>query len=269
MSPDWSKQALVGTAQFHAVLHHAAHADLQSRSSHHVATHRRPAEPRCPPEKLMPPQAVAYFGLLMSGVHELALPEWLKIVHDEGSTLHYEVIRFLMHNYDETYSSKWYRPHIRYLMSQYLSIKDAPSIQSIKGSYAFLFEMLTVQASDAPDFLAAQQAKQANMIEALRTHTEDIPLFTFSELLWPWSLELTELFLENLLANKFHRFNDYILEQGLKRYSYFFALDMDSQLLRSVLQLMGHRNYDQEKHHVEIVLDFRQHMVTAIKGETR
>lgn len=279
MTQDFSSRAVSGTVNHHDMLREAAHADVHLRTSRQIGTHHGEFEHfEYRVERPIPPEAVQSLQLMLRGIHQLALYEWLHTVHQLGYQPQIDVVARLMQFFREPHSPPFY-----ILTNQLFGVQGVQAAQAIYQDVNLTLSQMKLLRVE-PLQVHAMQLEHQRKIQLVTQFMEEIEtpanLSYVKHIKRPWSRELSELFLETVLNHTGY----YISRQKLSPFAYFWSLESNPHMLKMIFaeiddfisgyesspKLRDHiANYNaiEQRRSTHAILDFRKHMIATIKGE--
>lgn len=268
MNSHWLDQAVMGTVDSANLLSTAASAGVQQRVLYKVAqqTHALPAN--TPIKNPVPAEAVAYLRLLLNGIHELALLDWLTTIYEMGYQMPFEVIvLFIDFLAKKGINNVFWYP----LIKRAFGVNGRLRATVVLGDMA----LNERQKDFISDKLSAAYEKTAEppplMLDITRRLTENptaflnlSPLLEVNQL---WTAALTQAFIE-YVASSGGTYDQY----GLQYFLYHMDLDFADMALErwTITDYLEHsphfiKVYPQNMQMIRVVLDFRQRMVETIR----
>lgn len=264
MREDFLKQAVSGTAHHHDVLLEAADFDIHRRASLKVqysseawvsfATQYRIENP-------VPTAAIQYWYVMRTGLHREALLDWFLAILEQGYQLQIELVASIVDFVSTGWIYKQWFPIVR----QILGTEGMDIAKQILEGETLTWGQKTLlyDENQAHDWIQMPE-KLHNVTQLLRQAISQSKLIFPEDLrshLWVWSYELTRAFCEYKTKNEPFPW----IFNNIKDHVYHFSLDLTADDVNCFISLLG--DDDHGKQMLRSVLDFRQRMVAAIKGD--
>lgn len=281
--PDWIDQAFIGTDDPFTLLVNAARSDLSQRVRYQLA-HDQNTLPDMGylHKKPIPQAAVRYLHVMLNGVHQQALHEWLITVEAMGYHPQIDVIQALLNwlasNQDEE-AARWYQPIQRMLGADGVA---AAQILLANSSFSAIQhnKLFTGLDKAYPQAQALSDAKMDELTATVQTATQQRRYLDPDSLVAmqrTWTIELTQAFFEHIDSPQR---TPYILRY-VDRLMYYFNLMVeqtsldwlmrkltelsDQTLFPSRISIVTRDEYRWLAQAVKAVLQFRRQMVQAIQ----
>lgn len=272
MRPDWIEQAVTGNNYHEQILIEATQADLTHRASYQITPYIGELDFAYLVENPVPSVAIDYLRLFVNDLHKQVLHEWLMVVQVEKFQPTINVIGLLalfIAKAGFEYPS-WIEP-IKALMGeegtalgQRLLDDMALSTRHIKDGKLLLTQTIDNDQYDMqdPEEFVAKKLRQKGITRSTRARLKHITHV--------WTPDLMDAFYTAVVAERDAE-RDLVQFLNLPYYAHFFPLDAGTRLLAELLhlassgQICNSESCLENIRKVQVVLDFRQRMITSIR----